>query len=39
MIHVELKGKATYKSTCLDVIAALPYFQNILVKRLTLPPK
>ena len=34
-----LKGKATFKTTCFDLILALPYFQNILVKRLTMPPK
>ena len=34
-----LKGKATLKTTCLDLIVALPCFQNILVKRLTMPSK
>ena len=26
-------------ATCLELILPLPYFQNILVKKLTLPPK
>ena len=34
-----LKGKATYKTTCLDLIVALPYFRNIWVKKPTMPPK
>ena len=33
-----LKGKATFKTSCLDSIVALPYFQNILAKRLTMSP-
>ena len=36
---IHLKGKATFKTTCLDLIVALPYFQNLLVKTLTMPPK
>ena len=34
-----LKGKATFKTTYLDLIVALPYFQNIFVKKLTMLPK
>ena len=32
-----LKGKATFKINWLNTIVALPYFQNMLVKRLTMP--
>ena len=34
-----LKGKATFKTNFPDLIVALPYYQNVLVKRLTMPPK
>ena len=38
-VYHHLKGKSTFKTTCLEFILTLPYFQNILVKRLTMPPK
>ena len=34
-----LKEKATFKTTCFDLIVALPFYRNILVKKLSMPPK
>ena len=36
----QLKGKATFKATCLDLVAvaAFPYFQNILVNEFAMRP-
>ena len=35
----QFKGEATFKTTFLDLIVALPYFRNILVKKPTMPQK